>query len=375
MDKEQVSPTIIEEVVVEPVRQTFSFELLGVNVWDYIVVFLTLWFLYVLTKSFYCHISNKVGSITNRRLPSWFKTEGEERSMIRTSVMLVVIVMLSYPFSRYLSDLSDFLLKIAAILGLVVLAKFLLRKNNEHFVTIARKRFGRGRATYTILRDGVRLVIMVFTFAAIIFTFRLSINDLFNLSVPGGVEAMSAILIIPVLNDLKGAVMLAFTHPISQGDYVEIGKWAGTFSDASLQRTILIGPSGETINIPNKTVGSETVINWKTRDGFRINWELNLDVKTVASCLARLADYIAWIVDEETSCERIRRFYEPGSIASHKLNLFYKIHSVDVEEVDTINNRIYEEVVRAIEDEESELLSYSFVIDSKRLKDEHSAAS
>lgn len=65
-----------------------------------------------------------------------------------------------------------------------------------------------------------------------------------------------------ILSNLFSGVTLLFAHPISAGEYVEIGAHAGTVHSVGLFYTVIITPNRQVVTIPNSDVASASITNY-----------------------------------------------------------------------------------------------------------------
>ena len=74
-----------------------------------------------------------------------------------------------------------------------------------------------------------------------------------------------------VISNLASGIMLVFTKPFEEGDYVDIGGTAGTVEFINMTCTRLKTPDNKVIVIPNSTVTSSNIINYSTKDTRRLD--------------------------------------------------------------------------------------------------------
>ena len=93
------------------------------------------------------------------------------------------------------------------------------------------------------------------------------------------------------MSNLAGGVVLVFTKPFSEGDYIEINGMAGTVTRITMFNTKLLTPSNQVVVIPNKTAVASNVTNFSTENTRRLDIPLSVaygtDVDKVKEvCLA-----------------------------------------------------------------------------------------
>lgn len=78
------------------------------------------------------------------------------------------------------------------------------------------------------------------------------------------------------LGNVASGVLLIFTHPFKEGDYLKIGEDEGTVTKISLFSTYINTADNKQIVIPNRNVTSTSVINYSTNTNRRVDLSFNI---------------------------------------------------------------------------------------------------
>jgi len=78
------------------------------------------------------------------------------------------------------------------------------------------------------------------------------------------------------LSNFAAGIMLLIFHPYREGDYIEVGDYAGTVDALGTFSTVLRTLDNKHVVIPNRYISDHPIRNWSHNDTLRI--ELNMEV-------------------------------------------------------------------------------------------------
>lgn len=92
------------------------------------------------------------------------------------------------------------------------------------------------------------------------------------LTAAGLFSVMMGFAVKDVAANFISGVFILIDQPFAPGDYIEVGKFAGTVKDISLRSTTLTTIDGPVIFIPNSILAVEPTINYSIAENRRINF-------------------------------------------------------------------------------------------------------
>ena len=78
------------------------------------------------------------------------------------------------------------------------------------------------------------------------------------------------------LSNLANGIVLIFTKPFKEGDFVEINDISGTVSAINMLSTELTTPDNKKIIVPNSNITSENIINYNGRTTRRVDFSFDV---------------------------------------------------------------------------------------------------
>lgn len=99
------------------------------------------------------------------------------------------------------------------------------------------------------------------------------------------------------LGNVASGILLIFTHPFKEGDYLKIDQDEGTVTKISLFSTHMNTADNKEIVIPNRNVTSESVINYSSNKERRVDLTFNISYDNDVLATKKL---IKNIIDKDT---------------------------------------------------------------------------
>ncbi len=96
------------------------------------------------------------------------------------------------------------------------------------------------------------------------------------------------------LGNVASGVLLIFTHPFKEGDYLKIGEDEGTVTKISLFSTHINTVDNKEIVIPNRNVTAASVVNYSSNEDRRVDLTFNIaydnDILSVKKLIQDILD-------------------------------------------------------------------------------------
>ena len=107
-----------------------------------------------------------------------------------------------------------------------------------------------------------------------------------------GIIALASVLSLAVslavqnmLANVIGGFTLLYTQPFHSGDYVEVGKEAGTVIEIGMAYTKLQTPDNKMISIPNATVVAGDIVNYSITGTRRLDVNIRAEYEEDSQCV------------------------------------------------------------------------------------------
>lgn len=110
----------------------------------------------------------------------------------------------------------------------------------------------------------------------LIFLSQLGINVSTIVTAIGAATVTVGLALQDTLGNVASGILLIFTHPFKEGDYLKIDQDEGTVTKISLFSTHMNTSDNKEIVIPNRNVTSESVINYSSNKERRVDLTFNI---------------------------------------------------------------------------------------------------
>ena len=107
------------------------------------------------------------------------------------------------------------------------------------------------------------------------------------------------------LSNFASGIMILFFRPFNLGDKVSTGGHTGKVADIGIFTTVLITPNNERIIVPNKTVTSDSIVNYTVEGTLRgaidVGVAYGSDIEQVREILAKAAQSADLVLQDPAS--------------------------------------------------------------------------
>ncbi len=203
-------------------------------------------------------------------------------------------------------DYKEFFLKtIAPAIAILIIGLVVIK-----IVTIALKT-GMKKSKHVdnmmlkFVTNAVKIVLLVILFIIVANKFGVDTTSIITMFAAAG--AAVALALQGSLSNLASGILIIFTKPFSQGDYISSGAIEGKVDSIDLLFTTIITADNKIVNVPNSSLTSDSIINW-TKSGARrldinIGISYNSDLEKAKSTLISVANSTGYYLnDKELVC-------------------------------------------------------------------------
>ena len=114
-------------------------------------------------------------------------------------------------------------------------------------------------------------ILVVFRMLVILITLsQLGVDVTTIITAVGAATITVGLALQDTLGNIASGILLIFTHPFKEGDYLKIGDDEGTVTKIALFSTHLNTLDNKNIIIPNRNITSKSVVNFSTNEERRI---------------------------------------------------------------------------------------------------------
>ncbi len=132
---------------------------------------------------------------------------------------------------------------------------------------------------------------------------QLGINVSTIVTALGAATVTVGLALQDTLGNVASGILLIFTHPFKEGDYLKIDQDEGTVTKISLFSTHINTADNKEIVIPNRNVTSESVINYSSNAERRVDLTFNIaydnDVLAVKNIIRKVIEKDNNIIHEK----------------------------------------------------------------------------
>ncbi|MBI4348069.1 MAG: mechanosensitive ion channel family protein [Elusimicrobia bacterium] len=133
-----------------------------------------------------------------------------------------------------------------------------------------------------------------------------------------------------VLGDLFSAVAIWLDRPFELGDFIVFDGFMGTVEDIGIKTTRVRALSGEMLIVPNASLTSARIRNFKRMRERRVVIPIGVDYRTPVDTLARLPGIVEAIVRKDDRLRFEQVFVDKLGESSIDLELVYWVRSADM---------------------------------------------
>lgn len=188
---------------------------------------------------------------------------------------------------------------------------------------------------------------IVYFLLAIIVADSMGINTSSLVAMFGVVGLAFSLAVENSLANVASGIIIAITKPFKDGDWVEIGQYAGTVERIGLMYTNLRMVDNRAIHMPNSSITSSNIINYTENDKRMINMVITASydspVQTVRKALLEAADAVEGVLHDPPVFVNVKE-YGDSSISYYfrlwvKTENYWKVNFPLTEEIKTAFDR------------------------------------
>ena len=176
-------------------------------------------------------------------------------------------------FQKILNAFLDYLPNLAVSV-IVFFVGWILSKYLTNFIIKCIKRSKIDSAAIYFFKS---LILVTLRIMVILVTLsQLGVNVSTIVTALGAATVTVGLALQDTLGNVASGILLIFTHPFKEGDYLKIGSDEGTVTKISLFSTHINTSDNKEIVIPNRNVTSESVINYSSHTERRVDLTFNI---------------------------------------------------------------------------------------------------
>ena len=206
----------------------------------------------------------------------------------------------------------------------------------------------------TLLRRGVKILLLVFSGIGILDTFGIDVTTgIAALGIGGIALALGA---QKTVENLVGSVTVIADRPLQVGDFIKVGDVVGTVEDVGIRSTRIRTGERTVVTIPNGDLSARQIENFAPRDRFLFNPTIAIAPDTSSEKLKEAIAIVQGVIAGEQNMAEGGRA-RLGSINDRAFNIDVFAY-IDVKEFDTqviIRETLYLAIVERLEKAEIKL--------------------
>ena len=330
-------PNLYEEIDVVPVDEVLPpflvTRILGIQLFEWVAIFLGLPLLYLVTALLNRLLSSLIGRVRRRwkNNPDLINPE----ILHKPTRLLLIAMTLNWARSKLgLSLLArQFWSSVATVIAIAAVVWILILLTSRLEASVQRRLRSRDLAvSASVLRLGIRVVDLLFIFGGflgILHYFGFSPTAaLAGLGVGGIAVALAA---QKTLENVIGGVSLIVDQAVRVGDVLKVADTVGQVEEVGLRSTRIRTSDRTVVSIPNGQVANMSLETLSLRDKFCFHPSLSLHYQSTLAQIQSVADNVRILLTEHRSLERssVRvRFLGFGS-SSLDIDVFAYVYASD----------------------------------------------
>jgi MscS family membrane protein len=331
-------PDLYEEIDVAPVDEVLpeflvTTRILGVQLFEWVAIFLGLPLLYILASLLNRALSSLIGCVRRRRKnnPDLINPE----ILHKPTRLLLIAVTINLVRSRIgLSLLArQFWSGVATIMAVAAIVWILILLTGRGEAYVNRRLRNRNlAATASVIRLASRVVDLSLVFGGILFIFYYfgfsPTAALAGLGVGGIAVALAA---QKTLENVIGGVSLILDQAVRVGDVLKVGDTVGQVEEVGLRSTRIRTLDRTILTIPNGQIASMSLETLSLRDKFWFHPLISLSYDATAAQIRSVVDNVRILLTDHPSLERssVRVRFLGFGASSLDIDIFAYIYATD----------------------------------------------
>jgi small conductance mechanosensitive channel len=197
----------------------------------------------------------------------------------------------------------DVLVVVAALFGLLIIARTLRRLARRHIARVPNL----SKLLQAFIVGVIYWLVLAFGLMVVLSGLGIDISPVFALV--GGASFILAFAFQDTLGNLASGLMIMINRPFDEGDYVDIGGVAGTVKAVSIVATTVNTPDNQVIVIPNKNVWGNVITNVTTSETRRVDLTFGIgyddDIETAQQVLEKVVASHALVLPDPAPVIRV----------------------------------------------------------------------
>lgn len=260
------------------------------------------------------------------------KLDDEILANIKSPIYFFVVVLGLYyglEFLTVLKPYHEYLDKFFLLIEVLLVAYIITRMVNVLTAWYAerQKKIKMNDHILFVLRKVINFIVALAAFLFLLNAFKI---DLTGAVVGLGVGGIAiAFALQNVLSDLFSAFSIYFDRPFEIGDYVIVGEYGGTVEKIGMKSTRLKLLQGEEMVLPNSSLTSEYVRNFKKMRRRRICFGFGVTYNTPNKKLKQIPEMVIKIIEDIELADPDRVHFKEFGDSSLDFEVVYYIRTKD----------------------------------------------
>lgn len=285
------------------------------------------------------------------------KEKASENPIYKTLKSFIIFIgfyfaTLIMPLSENVSNITNGLFKIVAILFITKILTIIINKDS----TIFKKIFNsKNESVNSFFCKILRAIIWILSFVII---FKLLGFDLTGLVAGLGVGSVIISLAAQdTVKSLLSGVTILTEKPFEIGDWIKVGTNQGTVLDITFKSTRIKASDNTIITIPNSMITEDCVINWNKLKSRRFDCILKLNLDTTATQIKKIIEKMKLVLKNNPNIDSttVQVVFDAISAYSSDIKIFLYINESDYIKYLKVKEEIYYDLLNIIDKENIEL--------------------
>jgi len=198
----------------------------------------------------------------------------------------------------------------------------------------------------------IKILLWMVVFISVITNLGYDLNSLIAGLGIGGVAI--ALAVKGILEDLFSSVSIYLDRPFQIGDYIVLGTESGTVKSIGMKTTRLKTLQGEELVVPNATLTSTNIQNFRKLRKRRVAFQIGILYETPLATVKKVPEIIQKIIDKQENATFDRAFLTTLGDFSLIYDVVYYVDSGDMKEYLSVQQLINFAVMDKFEKEKIE---------------------
>lgn len=191
-------------------------------------------------------------------------------------------------FNKFINILPSLAVAIITIILGVLVAKFVAKIMKKALVARSID-----PSIHTFIINVVKLLIYIIFFVSALSKFGFNINTFIAAIGAAGVTA--GLGLQQSVSQFASGIQILINRPFRNGDYIEVGSYAGSVADIHLMYTVIMTVDNKRVIIPNSSITSGSIINYTAEEKRRVDINFNI---SYSSDISKARNVILGVCDK-----------------------------------------------------------------------------